>query len=131
MTDFREFLMVIGALCRMIAFLVGIMAVRHVMMKGMVVREMPIRIRVLLYLTGCALGMSAVASMFRLAGLPFAPEMRELTHIGVSVSIAVVGVLVMLSPSHADSFHCSKMSGFTPSINTNGGAVGQPTSVST
>lgn len=131
MTDLRDFLIIIGAICRMSAFLVGMMAVRHVMLKGMVVKEMPVKIRVLLYLTGCALGLSSVAALFRIAGIPFAPEMRELTHIGVSLSICMIGVLVMLCPTHEESLHCSRSSGFTLSISTNGGSQGQPSRIST
>lgn len=126
MTEFREALIVLGAMFRMTAFLVGVFALRHAILKGMYIEHVPLKIRIILYLCGVGLCLSACAALFRIAGMPWAPELREITHIGVSTSIITVSILVMLCPVNRRSIYSLRRSGLAPSIRTNGGEAGHP-----
>lgn len=129
MSDLHAWLIIVGSMCRVTAFFMGAMALNHAITHGLNADRIPWPVRLVLYFCGVALALSAMASMFRVAGLSWAPVYREMTHIGVSLSVVSVSVLVMLCPAHpCGSF--ARRASFMASMRTNGAGHGQSAIVS-
>ena len=88
-------LIVLSGTLRVAAMITTALAIHDLVRNGLHVRKVRWSARVVLMGVILVIGLSAAASLFRLAGESWAPAMREITHSAVSLAMIAVGCMVM------------------------------------
>lgn len=101
MNEYIQYFIIVSGTMRVAAFFVSVIAVHDVIRNGLHVQRVPWIARLVFYFAVCSLGLSAMASAYRLAGESWAPVFRELAHSTVSLGIIGVSIMVMRAPTCA------------------------------
>lgn len=88
-------LIILSGTLRVVLLFMAALAVHDVVRNGLYVRRVPWTARAVFYALAVSIAASTAASMFRIAGHPWSPVFRELTHCSVSMSLIAVCFLIL------------------------------------